>query len=90
MQRSTARRSANANALAAFHHSVAKGDIEKVKDFVQGKDRKPGHVRIAVDTQDEVASLPCQCPFSSSWHRTDSPQLTGQPCAGRRMFYAIL
>mmetsp|Transcript_21341 Transcript_21341/g.70729 ORF Transcript_21341/g.70729 Transcript_21341/m.70729 type:complete len:189 (-) Transcript_21341:77-643(-) len=48
-----ARRSTNVNALAAFHNFVAKGDIEKVKDFVQGKDRKPGHVRIAVDMQDE-------------------------------------
>jgi len=28
------KKEANANALAAFHHVVAKGQIERVKDFV--------------------------------------------------------
>mmetsp|Transcript_59146 Transcript_59146/g.86756 ORF Transcript_59146/g.86756 Transcript_59146/m.86756 type:complete len:186 (-) Transcript_59146:51-608(-) len=42
-----------ANAVAAFHHVVAKGDLEKVKDFALGGERKPGHIRIPVNSQDE-------------------------------------
>lgn len=30
----SSKKEANANALAAFHHVVAKGQIERVKDFV--------------------------------------------------------
>ncbi|KAJ1480805.1 hypothetical protein T484DRAFT_1809452 [Baffinella frigidus] len=41
------------HALAAFHHAVAVGDLESVKNFTQGAERKPGHLRIAVNTQDE-------------------------------------
>jgi hypothetical protein len=87
------------HALAAFHHAVAIGDLESVKNFTmvlspttlerhgigriprlqrpgakapaswvdtkglarQGAERKPGHQRIAVNTQDEVIPRIHQC-----------------------------
>eukprot|EP00802_Teleaulax_amphioxeia_P023514 Tamp_24103.p1 GENE.Tamp_24103~~Tamp_24103.p1 ORF type:complete len:185 (-),score=42.54 Tamp_24103:251-805(-) len=48
----SSKKEANANALAAFHHVVAKGQIERVKDFVLGGERNPLIQRVDVKSQD--------------------------------------
>ena len=47
------RKAETTNAVAAFHHAVAKGDIEKVKSFVLGTGTKSGPQRVNVNSQDE-------------------------------------
>lgn len=75
----SSKKEANANALAAFHHVVAKGQIERVKDFVLV--RAPAPLGCAGVQEHDRTGRQCACTLGHR-HVVGCNSQHVQTCAG--------